>query len=95
MEGEFDFMNFNFIQEENIYEVLPFGNWSHSQNDNHSENFFNFLKIDYNTSPLTEKKSLHSEEIIEKINEVEKKYSNIIHKNLLSSPTISINSSNF
>ena len=59
MEGEFDFMNFNFNQEMNIDEELPFGNWSEAEKYNNSnDNFFSFLKINYNSSPDTEKKFL-------------------------------------
>ena len=88
MEGEFDFMNFNFNQEMNIDEELPFGNWSEAEKYNNSnDNFFSFLKINYNSSPETEKKFLQGEQIIEKLNEFEESYSNIIHKSIISSPT--------
>jgi len=88
MEGEFDFLNFNFNQEMNIDEELPFGNLSETDKYNKTnDNFFSFLKINYNSSPETEKKFLHGEEIIEKLNEFEKSYSNIIQKSIIASPT--------
>lgn len=88
MEAEFDFMNFNFNQEMNIDMELPFGNWSESQNyNNQNDNYFSFLKINYNSSPEIEKKFMQGEEIIEKLNEFEKSYSNIIQKSIIASPT--------
>ncbi len=88
MEAEFDFMNFNFNPEMNIDMELPFGNWSESQNyNNQNDNFFSFLKINYNSTPETEKKFMQGEEIIEKLDQFEKSYSNIIQKSIIASPT--------
>jgi hypothetical protein len=88
MEADFDFMNFDFDQEMNIDMELPFGYCSESQNfHNQNDNFFSFLKINYNSSPETEKKFLQSEQIIEKLDEFEKSYSNIIQKSIIASPT--------
>lgn len=92
MEGDFDFLNFNFYQESNLYEELPFGTWSDSEKyNNTNDTFFNFLKINYNSSPEPEKKFLQGKEIIDKISEYEKSYSDIIHKSIIASPTKSNN----
>ncbi len=88
MEDDFDFTNFNFNQEMNIYDELPFGNWSQQSNRKSSQdNFCDFFKINYTYSPEVEKKYLQGEEIIEKINEFEQSYTNIIHQSIIASPT--------
>jgi len=88
--GDFDFLNFDFDEEMNALEELPFGKFSENNKINKENNFFNFLKINYtantNTTSTENIKQIHGEDIIEKINLLERNYSEII----VSSPTQSI-----
>ena len=86
MEGDFDFLNFDFDEEMNSLEELPFGKFLDTNKIIQENNFFNFLKINYNTSSKESIEQIHGEDIIEKINLLEKNYSDII----ISSPTQSI-----
>lgn len=93
MEGDewSEFFNFQFEEEINPLEELPFGKYLENKKKeeklNSGNNFFNFLKINYttnsNTTPTENYKPIHGEDIIEKINLMERNYSEII----VSSPT--------
>lgn len=90
MEGDFNFLNYEYDIDYNIFEELPYGNENKEAKIHIENNFFNFLKINYNTnssiSTYENNKQIRGEEIIEKINLLEKNYSEII----ISSPTQSI-----
>ena len=89
-DGDFNFFNFDFDEEMNALEELPFGKFMENNKINKENNFFNFLKINYssntNTTSTENNKQIHGEDIIEKINLLERNYSEII----VSSPTQSI-----
>jgi hypothetical protein len=90
-DGDFNFFNFDFDEEMNVLEELPFGKFMENNKINKENNFFNFLKINYttntNTTSTENLRQIHGEDIIEKINLLERNYSEII----VSSPTQSIN----
>lgn len=74
---------------ENIYNVLPFGNSFEEENDNL---LFDMPNIDFITESFDNyKKLMDSDQIIQKLDKMEQSYSNMIHNNIISAPTISKN----
>jgi hypothetical protein len=88
-DGIFDFFKgFKFDGEDEFFDVFPFKDYE-EQNDEGNFNFIIFPEIQ---DPLFDnhKHLMDQDQLLEKITKCEQNYNNIIHSNMIASPTISV-----